>query len=106
METILKAAIHYDNGKLYKKIPRNLLLMTFIEGVTGFVSTGMDHGKCLLSIGYAIGIEKVDSRLATYGFVTSTGRFVNRYDAATIAFDTGQISKLKDKLNSQDLRNF
>lgn len=37
------------------------------------------------------------------GFVTSDGRFVDRAEAAVIAFKAGQIDKPKDELFSEDL---
>jgi hypothetical protein len=37
------------------------------------------------------------------GFVTSHGRFVNRTEAAQIAYHSGQIKKEKRKLFSEDL---
>jgi hypothetical protein len=37
------------------------------------------------------------------GFMTSKGRFVNRHEAAQIAFECGQISKNMNILSSEDL---
>jgi hypothetical protein len=37
------------------------------------------------------------------GFVTSTGRFVDRETAAQIALDAGQINEAKDYLFSEDV---
>lgn len=37
------------------------------------------------------------------GFITSTGRYVNRVEAMHVAFEAGQIPELKDELFSEDL---
>lgn len=37
------------------------------------------------------------------GFITSSGMFLNRKEAAKIAYMTGQIKKPKQKLISEDL---
>jgi hypothetical protein len=37
------------------------------------------------------------------GFITSQGLFLNREEAAKIAYQTGQIKKPKQKLISEDL---
>lgn len=37
------------------------------------------------------------------GFVTTTGRFVDRYEAARIAYAAGQTTEMKYKLFSEDL---
>jgi len=39
----------------------------------------------------------------TEGFITSSGMFVGREEAAKIAYMTGQIKKPKQKLISEDL---
>jgi len=39
----------------------------------------------------------------TEGFITSSGLFLNREEAAKIAYMTGQIKKQKQKLISEDL---
>lgn len=37
------------------------------------------------------------------GFITTHNRFINRAEAAKIAFSTGQIASPKDELESEDL---
>lgn len=40
---------------------------------------------------------------ACQGFLTDAGTFVDRFQAAIIAFEAGQIPALKDELFSEDL---
>jgi len=42
-------------------------------------------------------------RQSEQGFLTSEGRFVDRYDAAVLAFEAGQTEILKSCLSSEDL---
>lgn len=47
--------------------------------------------------------SEVSRKLSSQGFYTSRGRFVDRKEAAKIAYDCGQTSELKDWLFSEDL---
>lgn len=67
MEKITKAAIQH-NGKIY---------------------TGYRHGNIMQDMAH----EGVQGRVETQemGFLTDTGRFVSRVEAAKIAYEAGQI---------------
>jgi hypothetical protein len=62
---------------------------------------GKCHADCFEQA-YHIG-WKLSSRADHQGFMTSRGRFVNRRDAAKIAFETGQVKHKIDILFSEDL---
>lgn len=47
--------------------------------------------------------KQVNLKAGQEGFVTSSGMFVNREEAATIALVSGQIKRQKKKLISEDL---
>lgn len=47
--------------------------------------------------------QEMPVRQSEQGFLTSEGRFVDRYDAAAIAFGAGQTATLKGCLSSEDL---
>lgn len=112
MEKILCAAIHYDNHINYPHMD--------CYGInTGFVLCGYRHhniigvlpenteSKITIERAKELNIDwPVDNTDITQGFVTSTGRFVDREEAAKIALDSGQINELKyskTKLFSEDL---
>ena len=112
LEKILCAAIHYDNGLKYK-------FQTSTYGVeTGFVLCGYRHPfildvlptnpywlKGVFAEGNAEEIQKYEELKYKYGwqedsltrcktvqgFITTTGRFVNRKEAWEIARAAGQI---------------
>lgn len=46
---------------------------------------------------------EVSNKLTDQGFITSIGRFVDRKEAAYIAYKAGQIPELKSVLYSEDL---
>ena len=76
-ERIVEAAIQ-QNGQVYTG-HKHYMIMQKIYKETGEMITGVE------------------------GFVTSTGRFVTRAEAARIAFKAGQIKLPKTELNSDDL---
>lgn len=111
-ETILCAAIHYDNGLEYPH--------QHTYGIkTGFVLCGYRHPNIIGVLPTNVYFEKIDEnsikvawdencpKHETYqGFLTSTGRFVDRKEAAKIALASGQIEKLNysnKELYSEDL---
>jgi hypothetical protein len=59
------------------------------------------HGTLIAVMTHAFG--EVDIMPRMQGFVTSTGRYVGRKEAALIAFDAGQITDLKPELYSEDV---
>ena len=106
VEFISCAAIWFNDGKKYNHQPKNIN--------SGFVVLGRRHHNCfssIQSIGKAIGYDKtiivkkgiiVEER-ETQGFLTSTDRFVDRIEAAQIAYVAKQIDKPLNKLFSEDL---
>jgi len=104
-ETILCAAIHYDDEEIYEGQPSNLK--------SGMVLSGYRHEHCELAFdamfrmtnGAAIFIGNVIK-----GFLTSHNRFVGRREAYQIAKAMGQIHHTAHdpddpniELNSEDL---
>lgn len=103
-EYILCAAIWY------KDIP----LKKIIDGVLpkncdrGLVITGHRHGQCIWTISSLTGLRTVTNAPDgvgehEQGFLTSRNRFVDREEAAIIAFDANQINEEKQTLFSEDL---
>lgn len=92
-EYILCAAIHYDDGKYYSHQPNGI--------TTGFVISGYTHSAIIESIAIPFGrrITHKDEQ----GFLTSTGKFVDRGDALDIAINNGQTTKSSGELYSEDL---
>lgn len=64
----------------------------------GVVYTGRRHHDVIRLITTTTGIRPVNGE---QGFVTEDGTFVNREEAAKIALESGQITKLK--YNSKEL---
>lgn len=106
MEHILCAAIFVETR--IAEPPRR----SYTYPHTGLVFSGWRHGDCfttlhawadLLSIEQRdqIGEDQIAGR--NQGFLTSTGRYVDRVEAATIAYTAGQISTPKQILFSEDL---
>jgi len=103
-EYILCAAIWY------KEIP----LKKIIDGVLpkncdkGLVVTGHRHGQCMWTMGSLTGLRSVTNAIDgvgdyIQGFLTSKNRFVDREEAAKIAFEQGQIKNELNRLHSEDL---
>jgi hypothetical protein len=91
-EYILCAAIHYKNGEKYIHQPINI--------ETGFVLAGRRHHNIINTVGLAFGKMKCYKE---QGFLTSTDRFVNRKEAAEIAYYSQQTDVKKVELYSEDL---
>jgi hypothetical protein len=92
---ILCAAIYFDDGLIYVHQPKNIM--------TGFVICGRRHHNCYSILGILSSDKKHFNFEKTQGFITSDDLFVNRKEAADIAFAAGQINELKDELYSEDL---
>lgn len=103
-EYILCAAIWY------KEIP----LKKVLDGVlpkncnSGLVVLGHRHGQCMWTMGSLTGLRSVENgedSVGKYiqGFLTNTNRFVDREEAAKIAFEAKQIEEPKQTLYSEDL---
>jgi len=65
----------------------------------GIVHTGKRHKDIAMSIADKIGSRKG----ATEGFITSQGLFVDRKEAAKIAYMSGQIKEPVEKLKSEHI---
>jgi hypothetical protein len=103
-EYILCAAIWYKEIPLKKHIPDVLPKNCDI----GIVVTGYRHGQCMWTMGCLTGLRSVTNAEDgvgehIQGFITNTNRFVDREEAAQIAFDSGQIQQHKITLYSEDL---
>ena len=80
-ERILCAAIWFDNGKSYPQQPVS----------TGIVLCGYRHYIILNQIYEIIGIIYKSTYKSKQGFLTSTGRFVDRIEAKQIAKAANQL---------------
>lgn len=105
-EFIICAAIWFNDGKKYNHQPKNI--------ESGFVVSGRRHHNCfssVQSIGKALGYDKtmvvkkgieLEER-EKQGFITNKDRFVDRIEAAQIAYEAKQIDKPLKRLFSEDL---
>ncbi len=73
-----------------------------IKANDGKVFTGKNHSDCILT---AIKINCLAEHFSQdkQGFVTTANRYVNRKEAAQIAYEAGQIKSPQDILISEDL---
>jgi hypothetical protein len=99
-EYILCAANHYDDGKEMTHGPKNI--------ESGFVICGRRHHNCISMFAKMVGFPYDENahalmRTERQGFLTNTDRFVEREEAAQIAFEAGQIKQHKIVLFSEDL---
>ena len=103
-EHVLYAAIWYKDIPLKKEIsgvlPKNC--------DRGLVVLGHRHGQCMWTMSSLTGLRTCTfgddcSGEHEQGFLTNTNRFVDREEAAQIAFDSGQIDQHKITLYSEDL---
>ena len=97
---IICAAIWYNDGKERPYLPINI--------TTGVVVSGWRHGNCIGNLlemfpnkDYIT--NNKDGKTTIQGFLTSDGKFVDREEAAQIAFDAGQIVKETKGLSSENL---
>jgi len=99
-EYILCAANHYDDGEKTVHGPKNI--------ETGFVICGRRHHNCISIFAKMVGFPYDEKGIALMrterqGFLTNEDRFVEREEAAQIAFEAGQIKQHKIVLYSEDL---
>jgi len=73
-----------------------------IKAKSGKIYEGLTHADCFNKMQDD---GDPDGRAALQGFVTDAGEFVNRKDAAQIAFEAGQIDKPLQALFSENLRS-
>lgn len=69
--------------------------------VTDFIVCGHRHSDCI-QLFCSITGHKITSS-DEQGFLTSKNRFVDRREAARIAFEAGQVAELSDCLISEEL---
>ena len=93
-EYIICAAMHWKNNKHYDHQPKNIK--------SGLVVCGRRHCNCFVilkeiqpDLSYKTQIDQ--------GFLTNTNRFVNRKEAAKIAYVCDQIKEENNCLMSEDL---
>lgn len=72
-----------------------------VKSEDGWIFIGKCHADCFHKA-HNINV-KMSKKAEDQGFVTSMGRFVQRGEAAKIAFDNGQIVKGTKLLFSEDL---
>lgn len=96
-------------NKVRDSVPTSLKTMETIKFaaifVDGLVFIGKRHHNILLTL-HECGYENGAAKLEDQGFVTNTGRFVNRTEAAQIALAAGQVDQLhyqSGQLFSEDL---
>jgi hypothetical protein len=102
-ERIICSAIWFDDSNNHVHQPINIK--------SGFVICGMRHHNCFttLSVLSDYDFKKVTEfkkgmiNHEVQGFITTKNRFVDREEAAIIAFNSGQISVQIEKLFSEDL---
>ena len=100
MEYILCAAIWYKDIPLVKKFDGNVLPVNCDRGL---VFCGWRHPQCIYTKCSITGLKDYESGENVQGFLTSKNRFVDRREAAKIAFEFGQIDFQKTELYSEDL---
>jgi hypothetical protein len=111
-EYLLCSAIWFDDGvSTYLYQPRNIK--------TGFVVCGRRHHNCFITKAIlfqrgashacrgashqGLDIKDYEDRFVIQGFLTNKDRFVDRYEAAKIALESGQIKEPTAKLYSEDV---
>jgi len=95
-EYLLCSAIWFDDGiDTYVHQPKNIK--------TGYVVCGRRHHNCFTTVAMLQGLRNKKEIPDVQGFLTNTDRFVDRYEAAKIAFDAGQILEPVIKLFSEDV---
>lgn len=108
-EKVLCAACYFPDGNVYSHQPRNI--------DNGFVVCGWRHHNCISLADLCVkgSPPKTDDdvygptkhiryrNMEVQGFLTSKGNFVDRTEAAVLAYSAGQIADKKDELYSEDL---
>jgi hypothetical protein len=68
----------------------------------GKVWTGRRHSDVIMKIVLELGRQSAPVS-GTQGFITECGKFLDRKDAARVAFEAGQVKELYPILMSEDL---
>lgn len=96
-EMILCSAIWYDDGNVYPHQEQ-------YEVNTGFVLCGYRHCNIIGAFPTNDNHRKDNREYnTTQGFLTSYGRFVDRKEAALIAYNAHQVKRCIQRLFSEDL---
>lgn len=100
MERILCAANYYNDNIKHVHTAKNVEI--------GFLTCGRRHHNCISTFAQIMGFPYSKESLVIMnteiqGFLTNTDRFVNRIEAAKIAFEAGQIKEQLKTLYSEDL---
>lgn len=92
IEKILCSAVWYDDGEFYPHSPRNIR--------TGLVIGGLRHCNCITVMAALLGNRASRMRKAKeiQGFLTTHGRFLNRYGAYDLAVKVKQLKEPKGKI--------
>jgi hypothetical protein len=71
----------------------------------GIVISGYRHSDIILNVSILLGMKTKENICGEYvqGFLTTYNRFVDREEAAIIAFNSGQIDVKKKELFSEDI---
>ena len=93
IEKILCSAIYYNTTDSYVHQPKNIQ--------TGYVVCGRRHHNCIMLNALLTGRKTTEKDIQ--GFLTAQDRFVDRKEAADIAYKAGQIKDITDCLISEDL---
>ena len=105
IEKILCAAIWYKEIPIKKNIEHNVRPINIAYGL---VFCGLRHPQCMYTMCAVTGLRSVENAEdgvgeEVQGFLTNKNRFVDREEAAKIAFDAGQINQEINRLHSEDL---
>jgi hypothetical protein len=102
MEYILCAAIWYKDLVLKQVFDSNVLPVNCDRGL---VFCGHRHPQCMYTMCSITGLRSVEPEVGEYvqGFLTSTNRFVDRYEGGEIAFKAGQSREFLRTLYSEDI---
>jgi hypothetical protein len=93
-EYILCAAMYYDDGTKWAHQPKNI--------DKGLVICGRRHHNCFVGLNEILGPGRDKSKVIQ-GFMTNKDRFVDRQEAAKIAYECGQTKKNEETLLSECL---
>lgn len=102
-EYILCAAIWYKELPLIKPEVLRIRGLAPYNVDRGVVFCGWRHPNCLYQKVAITGLRDAESGEYVQGFLTNKNRFVDREEAAIIAFDAHQIKKEIETLYSEDL---
>lgn len=101
IEYITTSAVWYKELKSKIPILNDIYLPKNLN--QGIVFCGFRHHQCIYTACAMTGLKQHESGENIQGFLTSLNRFVDRKEAAGIAFKARQIKEKKDKLFSEDI---